>query len=93
MSWCEQLTYRPPLPDWSGPKRVQDLFAKESPKPHQDQEAPKVCSSCKAVKTATREHFYAHTVRGKSYLHSKCKVCMLAEQAARDSRRSGRRSA
>lgn len=91
MSWCEQLTRRSSAPAWNGPAHVHNLLsdgdeAADRP-PLQQLVAVKVCPCCERSKPATEEHFYSHTVRGKRYLHSKCKDCMRAEQAVRDRRR------
>lgn len=92
MSWCEQLTRKKaPSLVWNGPAQVHNLLSsgdeEDKPEvlPSRDE---KECPACERVLPATRANFYAHTVRGKSYLHTKCKDCMRAEQAERDSRRS-----
>lgn len=96
MSWCEQLTRRPALPTWSGPATVHNLLSsgdepeEDKPEPQPKQDAKQCRGVCERILPATRENFYTHTVHGRSYLHTKCKTCMNAEQAERDRRRRGR---
>lgn len=96
MTWFDQLTRPPAPPKWTGPAHVHlKLSAGE------DEGSPKLeprvnggrkfCPACERDLPATRAFFYSHTVRGKVYLHTRCKQCMCAEQAERDSLRRGPR--
>lgn len=93
MTWCEQLTRRPKAPAWTGPAQVH-LKLSAGDEPDGGKPVPttrrdeKFCPGCERCLPANKANFYSHTVRGKPYLHTKCKDCMRAEQVERDRRRS-----